>query len=258
MKFQLGAFLTAIQFLTRVPVPGGMSKPGADPALLSACVVYFPIVGALIGAVTGMVISGASQLWSIPIAVLLGLVAEALLTGAFHEDAVADSCDAFGGGWTTDDVLRILKDSRIGSYGTLGLGLAVALRGFGLMELSAGLFVLVAAAAGSLGRFAILPLMAAVPPIVSRDGLSKDIGKQVTWETVAVGAALTLPGIVCFAWILPWNLLVGLVVAAMLLSLWGRHVKRRIGGITGDCLGLGCYLVQIVFTLAATLPLGAR
>ena len=128
-KLSWPAFVTAVQFLTRVPLPGGMNRPGADPALLGHCPLFFPLVGGLVGAAAGGVLWAAAHVWPPPVAIVLALIAEALLTGAFHEDAVADACDAFGGGWTRDDVLRILKDSRVGSYGALGLGLAVALRG---------------------------------------------------------------------------------------------------------------------------------
>src|SRR5262249_57362946 len=120
MRPALYAFLGAVGFLTRVPVPAGACV-APDP-------VFFPLVGGLIGLVTGAVIWAASHLWPMPLAVLIGLAAEAVLTGAFHEDAVADCCDGFGGGWSREDVLRIMKDSRIGSFGVLGLALALLLR----------------------------------------------------------------------------------------------------------------------------------
>jgi alpha-ribazole phosphatase len=124
------SLLVAVQFLTRLPTPCVAMGDEAERALiLGRSAAYFPLVGALIGATTGATIRLAGQFWPIGLAVVIGLAFEALLTGAFHEDAVADFCDAFGGGWTRDDILRILKDSRLGSFGALGLILAVALRG---------------------------------------------------------------------------------------------------------------------------------
>ncbi len=253
-RFAWHSLLTAVQFLTRVPVGGGMSKAGADPRLLAASVVWFPFVGGLIGLFTGCVALAALQVWPPLVAVLLALLAEALLTGAFHEDAVADCCDAFGGGYSRDDVLRIMKDSRVGSFGALGLGLFVALRAAGLCNLPGELLVATATAAGALGRFAVLPLMATLPPIANREGLSKDVGERITGPVVAAGALLTLPSLVALGVSHPVNLISGCLASAAVVSLWARYVVRRIGGVTGDCLGAGCYFTQVTLTLAA----GAR
>src|SRR5262245_41540059 len=125
LKAQVRAFLAAVQFLTRIPVPSfaaGREEAAAD---LRQGEVYIPLVGGLVGLSTSGVILAATYLWPMGLAVVLGLAWEAWLTGALHEDAVADFCDAFGGGWTREEVLHILKDSRIGSFGTVGLGLAL-------------------------------------------------------------------------------------------------------------------------------------
>ena len=107
-----------MQFLTRIPTPKVVMDDEAERRkILVRSAAYFPLVGAMIGAMTGATIRLAGHFWPIGLAIVIGLAFEALLTGAFHEDAVADFCDAFGGGSTRDDILRILKDSRIGSYG---------------------------------------------------------------------------------------------------------------------------------------------
>ena len=250
-RFAWHALLTAVQFLTRVPVGGGMSQPGADPRLLAASVVWFPLVGGLIGLSTGCVAWAALQVWPPLVAVLLALVAEAVLTGAFHEDAVADCCDAFGGGFTRDDVLRIMKDSRVGSFGALGLGLFVSLRAAGLSHLPGELLVATATAAGALGRFAVLPLMASLPPIAHREGLSKDVGARVTGRVVAAGAVLTVPWLVALGVQNSVGLINGCLAAVVVVALWSRYVMQRIGGVTGDCLGAACYFTQVTLTLAA-------
>ena len=106
------SFSVAVRFLTRLPLPEGRPVEGHE---LPAAAAFFPLVGLGIGAVTAGVVLAADALWSLWIAVGLSLVVEAWLTGALHEDAVADFFDAFAGGWTREDVLRILKDSRLGS-----------------------------------------------------------------------------------------------------------------------------------------------
>jgi adenosylcobinamide-GDP ribazoletransferase len=244
------SFMTAVQFLTRIPVPGGMNRPDPDTTLLRSAVVFFPLVGAAIGAVTGSVIWIAASFWPLFVAVVLGLIVEALLTGAFHEDAVADSCDALGGGWSREDVLRILKDSRIGSYGALGLLLGVLLRVGGLLTLPAPLLVWGCIASAGVGRWAILVLMKAVPPIPKRDGLSKDVGEQIGWSTVVGGTLLTLIAVTgCFVQ-RPVAVILGLLGVFVLTLLWGIYVRRRLDGVTGDLLGMICYVGQCVMLLA--------
>ncbi len=121
---QWDALITAIQFLTQVP----MRRSAPSAAALRTAPLYFPLVGLLIGGFTAGLLGLSMLWWPIALAVIVALAAEAILTGALHEDALADYCDAFGGGWTRERILDILKDSRIGTYGTLGLGFGVTLR----------------------------------------------------------------------------------------------------------------------------------
>ena len=245
------SFATAVQFLTRVPLPGGMSQPGADITLLRSAVMYFPLVGAGIGLATGSLIWLTLQVWPPFVAIGLGLVFEAMLTGGFHEDAVADSCDAFGGGWTADDVLRIMKDSRIGSFGALGLLLAVGLRATSLASLEPAHVILTTMASAALGRWAILLLMATVPPVPKRDSLAKDVGEQIGWREVAIGSLLALPGIAGYAMHDPQRLVIAIFAVVVITFVWGRYVRWRIGGVTGDCLGALCYAAQVTVLLVA-------
>jgi adenosylcobinamide-GDP ribazoletransferase len=247
----LNAFLTALQFLTRLPVPGGMNRPGADPSLLRQSVVFFPLVGGLVGICTGAVIWSAAHVWPMPVAVLLGLAVEAVLTGAFHEDAVADCCDGLGGGWSREDVLRIMKDSRIGSFGMLGLTLAVLLRAGCLTAVDRSELLPVVTASAALGRWSGLLMMALVPPLVDREGLAREVGERISAPQVVVGTLLGIPVVLWYAWLAPVKFGCGL--AAVLLGdlVWAWYVRRRLGGTTGDCLGFACYLGQVLFLLAA-------
>lgn len=249
----LRSFFTAVQFLTRVPVPGGATR---DPALFRADIsrglVFFPLIGALIGCATALALWAAAQAFSWPVAVLLALGFEALLTGAFHEDAVADFCDAFGGGWTRDDVLRIMKDSRVGSFGTLGLGLAVALRAVGLTaitDLAQAMAVVIVA--GAVGRLVILFVMALLPPIADREGLSKDVGAAADWSTVAGGGLLVAPLLGAALALAPYAAVGVACVLSAFVAWYRRYLLRRIGGVTGDCLGFSAYVGLLVTTLAA-------
>jgi adenosylcobinamide-GDP ribazoletransferase len=243
----------AVQFLTRVPVPGRLFPPGEEPSvLLRASVVYFPLIGSLIGAATATVILGAGRLWAAWLAVLVGLAFEAVLTGAFHEDGVADFCDAFGGGWSREDILRILKDSRVGSFGALGLTLAVLFRTAGLASLQAEQLLAVTVASAALGRWGILPVMALLPPVPGRAGLARDVGERLTVGEVLLGGLLTLPGVVAWA-VADLLAFAGALVALLVFDgVFVAYVRRRLGGVTGDCLGCACYFGQIIVLLAAT------
>jgi adenosylcobinamide-GDP ribazoletransferase len=245
------AFLAAVGFLTRVPVPGRQALPSAVASLLQEAAVFFPLVGGLIGLFTGAVIWAGSFLWPMPLAVLIGLAAEAVLTGAFHEDAVADCCDGFGGGWSREDVLRIMKDSRIGSFGMLGLALALLIRGSCLAVVDRAELLPVAAASSGLGRWAGLVMMALVPPLVDREGLARDVGGRIRLRDLIAGTLLAAPAVVWYAWLEPSRFGGGQVAVLLGVGAWAWYVRRRLGGTTGDCLGFACYLGQVLVLLAA-------
>lgn len=250
---QWRAFVTAIQFLTRLPV----SSRAAEPQSLRDCPRYFPLVGGMIGVITVGLIWSASLIWPAWLAVLIALTLELRLTGAMHEDALADCCDAFGGGWTRERVLEIMKDSRLGTYGVLGLVSAVAVRVGSTMQLlsSTGADVLrwstVLIASAVLGRWTILLMMWLVPPLEQRESLSKDVGRRMTRIDLLIGSAWTLPVAVVWALLFPWQ---SLIVAGglALLVVWFRGlVLQKLGGVTGDCLGCVGYLGQLVVLLGS-------
>lgn len=245
----------AVQFLTRCPVPStaGLTAGEVQAGLVRA-VAWFPLVGALVGAVTAAVALAGSTLWPTYVAVLLALAVEARLTGAFHEDAVADSCDALGGGRDAEDVRRIMKDSRIGSYGSVGLLLAIGLRAALTVSLLESLPAAAAAAAivaaSTFGRLVVVVAMAAIPPVVSGTGLAKDIGGGVVSGTVALALLTAVPGLALFALDTPWRLLAAVAAGALFLLWFRRLLLQRLGGSTGDCLGLGAYAGQLLLLLA--------
>jgi adenosylcobinamide-GDP ribazoletransferase len=257
LRRQPTAFLTAVRFLTRLPVPDRFIPPVEQSAdLLRTSVVYFPLVGSLIGVATAAVIAGAEYLWSTWLAVLIGLAFEALLTGAFHEDAVADFCDAFGGGRSRDDVLRILKDSRVGSFGVLGLTLAILLRAGAIVEVAASVRFAAVVASVTLGRWLILVVMAWLPPVPGRESLARDMAQQVGLRDMVTGTFLAVPGVALMAMMMPARLLVALPVLIVATWLFTKYVRRRIGGATGDGLGFACYLGQVLVLLIAAASIG--
>jgi adenosylcobinamide-GDP ribazoletransferase len=258
------AFLTAVQFLTRIPVSRALSDPGYEhKQALRASVVYFPLVGLLIGIATSTAYSIGANLWTPWIAALVAIGFEAWLTGAFHEDAFADSADALGGGWTRERILEILKDSRLGTFGVMALVVGVGLRVALMADCSRWSCWFIVPIAAAIGRWSILLMMAKVPPIDDRHTSVRDVGSKTTTSTVLFGLFAPV------AWILiiaaTWTCLGGLslvevswqlapCVLAMLLVVivtwsYGRVVQRKVGGVTGDFLGSNCFLNQLVTLL---------
>ena len=241
--------LLAVQFLTRLPVPwlARLDAAQAEDGLARA-MAWLPPVGTLVGLVTAGVFVAARLWWPPVIAALLALAVEALLTGAFHEDAVADFCDAFGGTARGDKALAIMRDSRIGSYGALGLGLAVAMRLAAIVALPPTLAVAGLVAAATLGRLWAVLLAASLPPVAA--GLAARMG-GVPWRRALAAGVLTLPGVMPLMWRAPSVLLIHGAVG--LVSLWWlrRFLRDRIGGSTGDCLGFAAYIGQVALLLVA-------
>ena len=248
--------LLAVQFLTRVPVPVLDTLDAATArAALSRSVLWFPVVGGLVGAVTGGTVLLAEQLWPRVVAVLLALIVEARLTGAFHEDAVADFCDGFGGGTTAERIREIMKDSRIGTYGALGLGLTVALRAALLSVLPSALILPAALAAGALGRWLAVALMAAIPPLApsgdAAGGLARDVGTRPRPRWLLAASLLAVPFVLPLA-LASWGAVLGALAAIVVFAAWLRAaLLRRLGGVSGDCLGFAVHAAQLAVLLAA-------
>lgn len=249
--------LLAVQFLTRSPVPGlSAVTPETAKAGLAKAVIWFPVVGGLVGALTAAALIAADHLWPRIIAVILALIVEARLTGAFHEDAVADFCDGFGGGMTPERIHEIMKDSRIGSYGTLGMGLAVALRAALMATLPDALILPALIASAGFGRYLAVCLMTIVRPLAQTGGLAKDVGAQVGTGQWLAASLLTLPFMIPLGMMTPVPLF-GALVISLIFALWFRRfLMRHLGGVTGDCLGFGVYVGQLLILLAgvSTLP----
>ncbi len=245
---ELRLFFTALQFFTRVPVPAWV---GWSPAQLNASARHFPSVGWVVGAVCGGVLLAALQLWSVPVAVLLSMAAGVMLTGCFHEDGFADSCDGFGGGHTPEQVLAIMKDSRVGSYATVGVVLVLALKYQLLVALVArtdGALGLVAVlvACHATSRLAALGVMAQLSYV--RDDASsksKPIAQGIGAGPLVFAVAVAL--LPC-AWLgvsaVP---AVGGILLTSLLA--ARYFQRRLGGYVGDALGATQQVAELVFLL---------
>ena len=171
LRLELERFFAALRFFTRLPVPAWV---GHSQAQLDSAARYFPLVGILVGIIGAVATEAALLVLPLSLAVLVGMAATLLATGAFHEDGFADACDGFGGGWEKAQVLAIMKDSRIGSYGAIGIGLMLLAKWNALVEI-AGAFepsYLAAAiiAAHAASRLASTALIYALEYVRENDG----------------------------------------------------------------------------------------
>lgn len=238
-------FFNALMFFTRLPIPGWVKYSEAG---LNHASRYFSLVGLLVGGIGAATWWLAQLVWTPQLAILLSMVATILVTGAFHEDGFADSCDAFGGGWSKEQVLRIMKDSRLGTFGVVGIGLLLALKFFALTTIQAEVLPLVIIAGHSLSRFA------SVTVIYSQQYVRDDVGSKAKplAERISLGelSLSGLFGLLPLAFLLPrfWLFLLPVFVARWLM---GRYFIKRIGGYTGDCLGAVQQVTEVVFYLCA-------
>ncbi len=243
----------SLVFLTRIPPERLGLDPSAAPDLRAA-VRVFPLAGALIGVAGGLVLLLGNSLSLPPLAVaLVAIAVMTVLTGALHEDGLADTVDGFGGGRTIEARLAIMRDSRIGSYGALALVFSVAVKAslvaafLPSRPLSAAAAVILAE---TLGRAAIVHHWADLPP-ARPDGLAAGIG-QPDRETVAISlvAALAIGVIVGTIAGGPIAALVALAAAALATLAFNRLAGRMIGGHTGDTLGAAEQCASLAALLA--------
>jgi adenosylcobinamide-GDP ribazoletransferase len=246
----LESFATAVRFLTRIAVPFGLNASTEHyHAALRASVVFFPLVGGLIGLLTSSVVLVAWSWFSPPVCALLAIGIEALVTGAFHEDAFADTCDGLGGGWTREQVLEIMRDSRLGTYGTIGLVIGVGLRVAAiasLLSISLSWTVMSIVAAATLGRVAILAMMLTTSPITLRDSQARDVSGTQNWRTMLTALIITIPMWAVWVYHSPGVALSSMVAAMLVLVWFRRKVLSRVGGTTGDLLGCSAFITQLV------------
>lgn len=252
---EITLFLVATQFLTRLPVP---RLTGFEPIWLTQSARYFPLVGALVGILNVGVWWVARHGFGPNIAVGLMLAASLLITGAFHEDGFADVCDGFGGGDTRLRVLSIMKDSRIGAYGTMGIGLLLGLKWATLVDLPDALMPGAIIAAHVTSRWCAIGLIWRLDYVRDDQGSkSKPLAQSLSgphWLMSGLIGACALLAVTLVMRLLgvPTELLLFLLAtlaAGTVACLAGAYFRRRIGGYTGDCLGAAQQLAELAFLL---------
>ena len=271
--------LLAVQYFTRVPLPGRLAAwVGYSPAMMKAATAHFPGVGWLVAGMSAAVLAlawwllGGQPALAALVAVVLSMIASAWITGAIHEDGLADVCDGLGGSADRETALRIMKDSRLGSYAAMALVLALLLKAGLLALLLTGGLGQAVLVAHVLSRWAAMGLPQWLPYVGGSEPPRSVAGQgegskaralvaDLQWASFGVSTAWALPAMAWLVWASGWATLAWTLLAMGLLT-WrlGGIFRRRLGGITGDCLGatqqlteLAVYLVLAV-RLAPSMP----
>ncbi len=243
-----GPLLNALRFLTILPVPS--SDAANEPDWLSRCVKYFPVIGIGVDLAAEIVWWLAGAIWNPVIAALLAVATSIVMTGALHEDGLADTADGFGGGWTVEQRLAIMKDSRIGAYGALALAFGIALRVAALADwpLWTGVAVLIAVhAAARVTPAFVLSRMAYRGDVAAMKVAYQD--SPIRPEEFRFALMIVIIALLPLAFISFTAVASGLLLGAALAAAPAAWSRRLIGGYTGDVLGAIEQLFEIGFLL---------
>ena len=249
-------FFIALQFLTRLPVPRSLNSSETD---IGKAAAFFPLVGVIVGGGAALVFVVLQRVLPLPASVFCAIVFASFITNGFHEDGLADSFDGFGGGWTKDRVLEIMRDSRIGTYGTIILCLTFIARA-AIYETLSGVDPLVIlallASAAAFSRSLVVDLLWATRPARS-DGISVFAGRPgkrsalFSLLTGGIGAAVAV-GLA----LSPEIAVIAIIAAGIVLAGLRALAMRKIGGQTGDVCGAVQVLTELTMLTVYAATIG--
>ncbi|MEZ0183921.1 adenosylcobinamide-GDP ribazoletransferase [Flavobacterium oncorhynchi] len=255
MKKELHIFFTCLMFYTRIPCPKNINH---DPDYLNKATRYFPFIGWIVGTISFTAFYIFSLFLSTETAVIFAIITSVLTTGAFHEDGFADVCDGFGGGWTKEKILMIMKDSAIGAYGAIGLVL-LFLAKYKLLTESISLFInsnsyllvfLLFISAHSVSRLAAISII--FTHEYSRDDASsksKPIAKNHSWKEIFGSFFFGLLPLLILSYF-NFKFLLALIPVFIMRYFLARYFQKWIDGYTGDCLGATQQVCEVVYYLS--------
>jgi len=238
LRKTLNELLLAFQFMTRIPISGLPREPHA----LARAAKFFPVVGlgiGLIAATIQRVLAGRVQPQVLALVLIAYLV---LITGALHEDGLADAADGFGGGWTKEKILTIMRDSRIGSFGAVAVTLSLLSRFILISNTSPARLPGFLVASCVLCRWTALPLSFWLPYAREDQGLGRAVAGQMPRSSLLWGtsfAVISVAGALGFGSFLPW------LITLLITGASGLYFMRHIQGVTGDCFGATSQITEI-------------
>jgi adenosylcobinamide-GDP ribazoletransferase len=249
---ELRLVFIALQFFTRVPIPAWV---GWQDSWLNQCARYFPLVGSFVGLLGGAALWLFAHVWPLPLAVVLATTLTIVATGAFHEDGLADTFDGLGGHVSRERALEIMKDSRLGTYGAVALGLVLVAKVMALSSLGSAFEAAIAMLVAHTGSRAVpVALIRSLPYAGDAEAAkAKPLAQRVSgtglWVAVLWSLALA-GGVAWLGWLDPRAVFCALSAGALAGSLTARWLWHRLGGYTGDALGASQQLSEVAVYLA--------
>jgi adenosylcobinamide-GDP ribazoletransferase len=244
----MNELLLAFQFMTRIPISGLPREPRA----LARAAKFFPIVGLAVGLIAVGIHRVLAARVKPQVLALVLVVYLVMITGALHEDGLADAADGFGGGWTKENILMIMRDSRIGTFGAVAVGLSLLSRFILLANTSSARLPGLLIASNVLCRWTSLPLGFWLPYAREDQGLGAAVAGRLPLSSLVWGtgfAVCSVSAALGFDSLLPWLAALGVTAAA------GIYFKRQLQGVTGDCFGATNQITEIAIYLCGALLL---
>ena len=246
MLNQLKIILASLMFFTRIPF---LSKIDCSKTSINKAIHYYPFVGWVVGGFSALVFYIASFVFPLNLSIIFSIISSVLLTGALHEDGFADVCDGFGGGWTKEKILAIMKDSRIGGFGVIGLILIFLLRFFSLTSVKIELIPFVIIAGNSLSRMTSASVIFSNKYVREEESSkSKDLAEKISVSGLIIVFFFGLMPLILFY---KQPIFVLSLIPVMLVKwLMSMYFRKWIGGYTGDCLGAIQQVTEVIFYLS--------
>ena len=245
IKGEYYLFLLAISFFTRIPLPIPLQT---KEVRTSQALFYYPVVGLIVGGISAITFILSNILLSHNLSVIISMAIAVWITGGIHEDGLADSCDGFCGGYEQTKVLEIMKDSSIGTFGVLGLGITLSIKAFTLFEMNQQMIPVAIISAHSISRMISSFIMWSHPYVRDKEH-SKSLlfTERLSRERLIISMFIGLLPLIFFCHI---RILLVLLPLISLKVFIGAYLKKRIGGYTGDTIGMTQQLSELIFYLS--------
>lgn len=237
-------FAIAWQFLTIIPL---LKLTEVTPTDLARSMAFYPVVGLLLGGMLWVSWKGLEIVFPMPVVDIILIALLIVLTGGIHLDGLADTIDGLWGGKDREQALRIMRDEHIGSYGVIALIVALVAKYLALTQLPQGLKGHVLLSMPVLGRGAMVLVSYFSEYARNGPGLARPFLENLRWRETA-WASLTVVLIVLLTLGVQGLVYLGMLGLVLFLSVW--YFKKKIGGVTGDCIGAVGELVELAFLLS--------
>lgn len=241
-RYEINLMLIALAFFTRIPVS---KKVDYTTQKLNHAGRYFSLVGYLVGVLCALVYLIINHFLPESVAIILSMLFGVLLTGSFHEDGLADTCDGFGGGWETEQKLNIMKDSRLGTYGAVALWFVLMLKFYLLLETSSVILALLIA--HPLSRSLSTCMIYFLPYVVNEEKSKvKPLAEKLRESDLIINIVIGIIPLLLIGNLTLINIIVILMALSGLFVLLKGFYIKQIGGFTGDTLGAAQQISEIV------------